>query len=191
MTFNCSKCGKPFRDNYALNRHNLKKNPCVYVEPVKDSSNINININVNVVLGNENKIQDLNKFIDWWRTCSDMTEETYIIAGQLINKYQEMVNENNIIIKSPKDMTALVFTDQGWVKEHVDQAIDKLIKIRSGQIIQLKDDINITKPKLFNFSKNIITWKHLESFHKYGREHQGMGEQTRQFRSAIKVKLIK
>ena len=61
------------------------------------------------------------------------------------------------------------------------------------KFIQLKDDINIIFIQLIN----IITWKHLESFHKrtisllYRGEHQGMGEQTRQFRSAIKVKLIK
>jgi hypothetical protein len=67
--------------------------------------------------------------------------------------------------------------------------MDKLIRERSRQIVSMKESIDQTNHQLFKMMENRLTWNNLEQFKQYGRQHEGgVGPQTRQFRSAMKVK---
>ena len=203
MTFNCGKCNKSFRDNYALKRHTNKKTPCVHIilpEVLQDTQPnvtvINNTININLVLGQDDISNfDPEKFIEEWRNINKLTHEEYIRAGKLIISFHEMVMENiknhNIMLNSTKSMTAMVINNNGdWKHEPVDEVVDKVIKVRSGQLVSLKDTIEITNDRVFLSESNQRTWKHLEQFHKLGREHLGTGDQTRRLRTVVKVALI-
>ncbi len=196
MPFCCKRCNKPFKDNYNLNRHNNRKTPCALIknEAINDSSgNTFINngtININISLGQEN-LSNFNTetLIESWRNINHNTSEDYTRANKLIISFHGMVKNNNVSLASTKAMTGQYLTASGWVTEPADETINRVIKVRSGQLIAFKDTINHTNDKVFKSEPNQRTWKHLELFHTLGRDHQGVGDQTRRARSAIKVML--
>jgi len=118
----CDKCNKNFRGNYELNRHRLKKFPCVKEKiPNKspkqkekqkqktnqDSSGCNVTIinnnvnNVNQVVNNYFTINgdishiDIEKIIEELRDINKTTNDEYIRAGKMVVRFNVMVMEND------------------------------------------------------------------------------------------------
>ena len=191
MPFSCEKCKKIFRDRYDLTRHTLRKNPCIFTEPVKNETgggitiinNGTINqttINIHFVLGNDDLSGiDVERIIDEWRSINKTTEEEYTRAGKLVTTFHSMVCENpinhNIKIKNERSICALSLDQNGdWKRESTDEILDKVIKVRSGQLIQFKESITQTNDRVFKVPSNQRTWKHLENFSVHGRDHQGL-----------------
>ena len=129
MPFCCEKCKKTFRDRYDLNRHNLKKNPCVLAQEVlkNDTKIINIinngtinqtTINIHFVLGNDDLSGiDPKRIIDEWRYINKTTEEEYTRAGKLVTTFHSMVCENptnrNIKVKNERSISGVSLEQNG------------------------------------------------------------------------------
>ena len=203
MPFCCEKCKKTFRDRYDLNRHNLKKNPCVLIQEVlkNDTKIINIinqtTINIHFVLGNDDLSGiDPKRIIDEWRYINKTTEEEYTRAGKLVTTFHSMVCENptnrNIKVKNERSISGVSLEQNGqWKLNSTDEIVDRVIKVRSGQLIQFKESITQTNDRVFKVPSNQKTWKHIEHFSVHGREHQGEShDQTRRLRNSVKVALI-
>jgi hypothetical protein len=203
MPFCCEKCKKTFRDRYDLNRHLLKKNPCILTQEFlkNDTKIINIinngTINIHFVLGNDDLSGiDPERIINEWRTINKTTEEEYTRAGKLVTTFHSMVCENpinhNIKIKNERSISGVLLEQNGeWKLSSTDEIVDRVIKVRSGQLIQFKESITQTNDRVFKVPSNQRTWKHLENFSFHGRDHQGSShDQTRRLRNSVKVALI-
>jgi hypothetical protein len=147
------------------------------------------------VLGEEQVNQvDITQFIDSWRTINRLSEEPFVRSGKLLTTFHEMVKQQprnkNVVLKSTKAMTADVMTVDGWKITPVGEAMDTLIRERSRQILSMKHSIDQTNERVFKVPSNLLTWSHLEQFKKYGRDHHGVGSQTREFRSSLKVAML-
>ena len=208
MPFCCEKCKKTFRDRYDLNRHLLKKNPCILTQEFlkNDTAGITIinngtinqtTINIHFVLGNDDLSGiNIERIINEWRTINKTTEEEYTRAGKLVTTFHSMVCENptnrNIKVKNERSISGVSLDQNGeWKLHSTDEIVDKVIKVRSGQLIQFKESITQTNDRVFKVPSNQRTWKHLEKFSVHGRDHQGSShDQTRRLRTSIKVALI-
>jgi hypothetical protein len=203
MPFSCEKCKKIFRDRYDLNRHFLKKNPCILLLKNDKTPGITIinqtTINIHfMVLGNDDLTGiDTERIIDEWRSINKTTDEEYTRAGKLVTSLHSMVCENdvnhNVKIKNERSLSGVVSLGETgeWKKEPTDEIVDRVIKVRSGQLIQFKESIIQTNERVFKVPSNQRTWKHLEKFSVHGREHVGNShDQTRRFRNSVKLSLI-
>ena len=118
----------------------------------------------------------------------------YIRAIKWITELHTIISENplnhNVILKSVKAMTAKVFTENGWVTKHTDQVIDDIFKIRSSQLLGMRDSIDAMNPRVLQAPTVLRTMKHVEQFEQDGFTHQGSDTDTRRGRSEFKVALI-
>ena len=203
MPFCCEKCGRPFRDNYNLKKHQARKTVCVFAPPKDASGNINFinngniqNINVTVVLGKDTPTNfNADQFIDSWRQINKTISDEYIRAGKLTFTFNDMVNEEfgkNVKITNTKAMSALVINEMGvWKHQPTDETIDQVLRVRSGQLVQFKDNIDQTNDRIFKIPTNQRTWKHIEQFSTRGTGHQGnTHESCRKLKTLAKVALI-
>jgi len=214
----CVGCNKIFRDNYDLNRHRSKKKPCVKKENEfinKNDTNVpnitiinnndtsggnitiinNNTININFVIGEEDYQSYVQPdwVIDHLRNSIKTNDGNYIKAGNLVTDFHTVMKENskNIFLKNIKSPYALLLTPQGeWVRKQIDDAVDKTIKTRAGQLITYKDKIEECNSKVFKSRDIQQTWSHIYQFSVKGREHVGIGDQTRRIRSSVKIALL-
>jgi hypothetical protein len=153
----------------------------------------NNNININI-FGKEDlshitaqriidEIRRINKSID----SSDDT----LRAGKWVIQFNCMVNEKNenknTILQDPKSMITETFTERGWQKQYTDDVVDEAFRVRSGQLVQMKEQIEDHNPKVFKAKTNQRSWNHLEEF-----ENKGLSQAngSRRIRSAFKVSMI-
>ena len=204
MTASCTLCNRVFRDSYDLKRHKGRKTPCVIgnnEQQFNQNSGLTIInngiINVFVTAGNENlQDYDLEILIECLRNLNKTEPEAYMRAMKLITKLQEIITENpqnkNVRLKSTKSMTAELLTELGtWKQQPVRDIMDQVIRVRSGQLIHMKESIHQHNNRVFQVPLNKITWKHVEQFNMSGIEHEGPNhEYTRRARTTLKVALL-
>ena len=203
MSFCCENCRKPFRDQYNLNRHHSRKMVCVFTPPPDASGNntttafINSGtINVTVVLGKDTPTNfNADQFIESWRQINKTIPDEYIRAGKLTFTFNDMVNQEfgkNVKIPNTKSMSALVLNECGiWKHYPTDETVDRVLRIRSGQLVQFKDTIDQTNNRIFKIPTNQRTWKHLVQFSTHGIAHQASTHDvSRRLRTLAKVELL-
>jgi len=169
--------------------------------PHPDSSgtftvNITNILNINV-LSNETLPPDLtDHLINYMRdTIKDNSISfDYMRAMKWITELHHHIctDKQNLNVKLPniKSMTADVFTPHGWITRHTDEIIDQLLKVRSGQLIDLKDSMNIANPLVLHAPTVKRTMSHVRLFNDLGLSHTGVGDQTRLARGSFKVALL-
>jgi len=193
MPICCKLCKRYYRDYYNLTRHLNKKKPCgnfnTNNEKIINDKEIIINH-----FGKENIVIDLEQFIESWRQINKNDKDEYVCAGKLLTSFHRLLNENvlnhNIDLKNTKSMDTKVLSSNGWSIESTHEIVDRVIKIRSGQLLTIKDQIIDHNQKVFKSEKNKKTWKHLENFQCLGSDHRGIGDQTRKLKCDVKIALI-
>jgi hypothetical protein len=200
MPFPCEKCKKSFRDRYDLNRHLERKNPCVVHDTsgvtLVNNGTINGNVTINIIK-NETLSPDLPaQIIDYMRETLKLGGEEfdYIRAVKWITNLHKQIcrdpNNHNIILKNIKDMTTKVLTEQGWVTRHTNTLIDEIFKIRSSQLIELKEAIQQQNPKVLTAPTVKRTMGHVSAFQQHGFNHQSPTCERLKPRSEFKVALL-
>ena len=213
MPFCCEKCGRPFRDNYNLKKHRERKTVCVFV-PVSDNTpdasgnactfinngtingTVNETVNVTVVLGKDTPTNfNADQFIESWRQINKTIPDEYIRAGKLTFTFNDMVIEEfgkNVKIPNTKSMSALVLNEHGvWKHQPTEETVDRVLRVRSGQLVQFKDTIDQTNNRIFKIPTNQRTWQHLVQFSIQGIAHHAPTHAVcRQLRTLAKVELV-
>ena len=168
--------------------------PTTYINNGTINNGIINNININI-FGKEDlshitahriieEIKRINKSLD--------SSEDTLRAGKWVIQFNCMVNEKNenknTILQDPKSMITETFTEKGWKKQYTDDVVDEAFRVRSGQLVQMKEQIEDHNPKVFNAKTNQRSWSHLEKFEKKGLSIANGG--SRRIRSAFKVSMI-
>ena len=199
MPFECERCGKVCRDNFDLKRHLARKNPCKQKQKTDTSGNftfINNNITINMLSRDDMEELSIQIIIDIIKESLKLGGEPfdYLRSLNWITRFHTVLVQNplnrNVIIKSVKDMTAKVLTENGWKTEHTDQALDLLLKTRSSQFLNLRGQIDSVNPRVLMAPTVQRTMKHVEQLEQRGLDHQGVGTHTRRGQSAFKVAVI-
>jgi hypothetical protein len=155
----------------------------VYNITVNNFLNETININVP-----EFMVEDVFR-----TTIKDEHLHDYVRAGKWVTEFNKKISnepENkNVILNNVKSMSTQMLTDKGWVTMYTEEAIDKVFKVRSGQLVNLKEQINDYNGRVLKSKKINDAWWHLEKFKEMGLEHHGQGNDTRRVRSEFKVSL--
>jgi len=158
-------------------------------------NNIN-NVNINV-FGNEDLSHiALERIIDEMRKINKTIEpsEDYLRAGKWVISFNCIVNENadnkNTILSDAKSMVTETLTENGWIKQHTNDAVEQTFKVRSGQLVQMKDQIEDHNPKVFQTSTTQRSWNHLEQFEKHGLNYNSQSAHNRRIKSAFKVSML-
>jgi hypothetical protein len=208
----CERCGKAFRDNFDLNRHNLRKKPCIKNIIKNDKSvktdtsgnnvtiinnvtnNITNNINIINIFGNEDLSHiDPEQIIDKLRELNRIKDEDYNKAGKLVISFHGFVNKNennhNLILPNIQSKFVKVKTTEGIILQPIEETVDNFMKVRAGQLVTFKDKINENNEKVFQSEKSRRTWKNIESFGKDGMKHTFTYNDTRQMKTNVKVNL--
>jgi hypothetical protein len=193
----CDKCGKCFRDNYALNRHNLRKKPCIKKVNNPDTNpdpsgnnvtiinnvtnninNINVTNNVSIIniFGNEDLSHiDPETIIEKLRELNKINDEDYNRAGKLVISFHGFVNKNennrNLFLPNIQSKFVKVKTPEGIILQPIEETLDNFMKVRAGQLVTFKEKITKKNEKVFQSEKNKRTWKNIESFGKDGIKH--------------------
>ena len=106
MPFCCEKCHKPFKDNYALNRHLSRKTPCVHGVPEPVLVNKNIEVEPTLINITINNNQQINNYYDPPNSChitkkqlkksiSIFNEDKPLYTtGKAIGNYRELLQMN-------------------------------------------------------------------------------------------------
>jgi hypothetical protein len=134
--------------------------------------------------------------VDYMRETINLGGESfdYIRAVKWIIKLHNEIIQNsqnkNIRLAGAKAMSTEIFTNDQWVKMYTDNAVDQVFKVRSGQLVGLKESINDHNDLVFQAPTVQRTMKHVEKFEQHGWEHRGKGQDTRRCRSEFKVNLI-
>jgi hypothetical protein len=180
MEFRCEQCNKLFRDNYNLRQHLEKKKPCkaiVIINPIR----------------NESLSPDLpEQIISFMRESLALGGEPfdYIRAVKWISELHTLICKNplnqNVKLKSTKSMSGEMLTDRGWVTKHTNNLLEEIFKIRSSQLIRLKESINNHNTKVLANTTIKRTMSHVSSFERSGF---GYAFATRQARAEFKVAL--
>jgi hypothetical protein len=202
MPFCCDRCHKQFKDNYALKRHDARKTPCVVAppNPPDPSGNLTVNItnilNINV-LSNETFPHDLTEhLVNYMRDTLKQGDDSfdYLRAMKWITELHKQIckdNQNlNVKLPSIKSMTAQILTPHGWVTHHTDAVIDEVVKVRSGQLMDLRESIDRFNPRVLQAPTIKRTMRHVEHFSDQGFDHTGVGDHTRLARGSLKVALL-
>jgi hypothetical protein len=161
-----------------------------------NNGTINNTLNINV-FGQENlshvtverivsEMRKINKTLD--------SNEDYTRAGKWVIQFNCIVNENpenkNNRLPDAKSMITDVLTEKGWKTKYTDDAVDETFRVRSDQLVQMKEQIEDHNPKVFRAKTTQRSWNHLEQFKKSGFNHHGPGASNRKLRSAFKVGMI-
>lgn len=189
----CTLCNKNFRDNYALERHQNKKKPCV--NSVKVESNQSQPV---VVLNNfgEEDIEhiDIQSVINEVYELNNICYDAYIRAGNIIAIFHKLINENkhnnNIEVKNNKSTTASIYLKNKWIEQQISEIINRIMVIRTKQLIEFKETIQEYDQNFFKIDLNKDMWRHIEAFAKFGYSHNGLDDTTRRVRGIIKLSLI-
>lgn len=201
MPFCCKRCNKSFKDNYNLNRHHARKTPCAKIDSsgiTTDSSGITIINNfVTIILGSENisdKLPEL--MVNYMRETLQLggKEFDYTRALKWITQLHiELSKEpQNKTIKLPntKSMTAQILTENGWITKYTNEAVEEIFKIRSNQLVDLEESINVYNERVLKAPTIQRTMKHVKNFGAQGFQHKGLSNETRIGKSEFKVALI-
>jgi len=213
----CKICKKWCRDNYDLNRHLLKKKPCVSIKPK------NINIKPEVVINNSKNIineQDViinetennesifintfknediskidpNDIVKNLNEISNINIDTYLCAAKIIVYFNTLINKNknnnNLILSNLKSSTIKVYTNTGWQKQSTIEVLDEFIKIRAEQLLTFKENIEKLNNNFLKIDKNKHIFRNIISFKNKGREHFGVNDKTRRARTVFKIALL-
>lgn len=167
------------------------------IQNITNNNTINNNsININV-FGKENLSHvEIERIIDEMRKINKTIEpsEDYLRAGKWVISFNCIVNENpeniNNYLPDAKSMVTETLTEHGWVKQHTDDAVEQTFKVRSGQLVQIKDKIEDHNPKVFEASTTQRSWNHLEQFEKHGLGYNCQSSKNRRLRSAFKVSML-
>ena len=187
-------------------KENLKRKE-VQIVPVCNTVNNTVNNTINN--GTINNMLNINVFgqenlshVTIERIVSEMRKinktldstEDYTRAGKWVIQFNCMVNENpenkNNRLPDSKSMITDVLTEKGWKTKYTDDVVDETFRVRSGQLVQMKEQIEDHNPKVFRAETTQRSWNHLEQFKKRGFKHHGPGAANRKIKSAFKVGMI-
>ena len=157
MPFCCEHCNKPFKDNYALNRHLAKKTPCVYKKQTStiDSSGVTIinnyitinqQINQFGIILNEHVSQrylesQVDKFND---------ESSFMDTGKSVINYRKMLNrvpQNRNVNIDPKNSIGTVWDGERWIRKPKTEIIDQSIKQTARNMSDRMDIVGVEAPE--------------------------------------------
>jgi hypothetical protein len=213
----CKICKKWCRDNYDLNRHLLKKKPCVSIKPknINIKSEVVINNSENVINNSEviiNETEDnesiiINTFknediskIDPNDIVNNLNEiirlhyDPYICAAKLIIYFNTLINLNennhNLILSNNKSSTIDVYTNTGWKKQSTIEVVNEFIIFRSEQLLKFKEITDQLNTSLLKLQKIKNVWRNVVCFKKYGRDHSGVNDTTRRVKTMFKIALL-
>ena len=174
----CNICNRWFRDNYTVNRHQLKQKKCEKNKP----ENINN-------FGNEDLTHIVPDMItEEWKEINKNESESYRRAGKLIIKFHELVNvkpENiNIKLKNKRNDSGSIIENNKWKIIVMDDAVNIFVKTRAGQLINKLMNVVIKS------DTNKQTLNHVNKFQIYGLAHNETYDNTRTFKTNVKIALI-
>jgi hypothetical protein len=193
----CTKCNRSFRDNFGLARHNNKKFPCVFIVPPTIQPTESNIIPTILAFGKEDtSIFNIHEFLNDWRVKYRIIPDPYVLAGSLIIMFHDLIKDvdinQNIKLTSPKAISASILCENNkWKQYPVVEVVDKVLRVRAGQLCRFKDQINEINNKVFDNPVNRMIWKHIEKFAEIGVAHQtDVLSQIRNLKTAIKVALL-
>ena len=124
-----------------------------------------------------------------WKEINKNESEPYIRAGKLIIKFHELVNvkpENvNIKLKNIRNDTGSIIENNKWKIIVTDDAVNIFVKTRSLQLINKLMNVVIKS------DTNKLTLNHVNKFQIYGIAHNETYDNTRKFKTEVKVTLLK
>jgi hypothetical protein len=159
MPFCCKHCNKPFKDNYALNRHLTKKTPCVYQDKKTDKQldssgvtiinqyiTINQQINqfgiiVNEHVGKRYLESQIDQFND---------DSAFMDTGKTVINYRKMLNrlpQNRNVHVDPKNSIGTVWDGERWVRKPKTEIIDNSIKQTARNMSDRMDIVGVEAPE--------------------------------------------
>ena len=172
----CDKCNKNFRGNYELNRHNLKKFPCVKEnkEIIKNEENKEMEEKV-VVFGDE-EIEEISINIENEENC-------YMSAVNLMINYHKFLTKDilNIWLPSINSTIGNIITKNGKEIFSVHDTIDIFLKIRSYHFLLFLEEKE----------ENKLLKHHLDNFMLKGIDHKDTRTNTSNMKITIKISLLK
>lgn len=122
----------------------------------------------------------------------------YLTAGTWITAVDTLVRENpqnqNVIVRSTKAMTADVLTASGWITQPTDLVVEKCFQQAAKRLHNLEQQILDFNSKAI--STNRLEWCEVGRFARDGLRYRGLGggashdDQPRRVRTAMKVALV-
>ena len=176
----CDKCNKVFRGNYELNRHNLKKFPCVKEKipdkiPNEEKNKVAIIEEKDVIFGTET-IEEIPKIV-----VND--EDYYILAVKFIIEFHKsLIKDNlNIWLTSINSFIGNIISENGKEVLSNHYIMDIFLKKRSEQLLSVLEKNEDNKMLIY----------HLENFMLKGILHKDNRINTSNMKIMIKISLLK
>jgi len=173
----CEKCNKKFRGKYDLNRHCLRKFPCVKEKiPIEEKNEENKE--KVVIFGNEE--------IEETSINLENEENSYILAVKLIINFHKILSKDilNIWLPSINSTIGNIITKNGKEILSIHNIIDIFLKIRSYQLLFFLEDIEENE-------ENKLLKHNLENFMLKGILHKDTRTNTSNMKIMIKIALLK
>jgi hypothetical protein len=182
--FTCDTCLVKFRDKGDLNRHLSRKTDCSPDKPI--SSSLFSEEDINII--------DTELIIDQWRIINKEEKDEWIRATKLIIYFHALIKSacqiNTINLPSIKAQVIKIQTNLGTLSHSTIEGINLFVKTRAKQLLTFKDSIDQINELVFKSENSRRTWLNIEKFSKFGLKHTSTYENTRNFKTNVKVALL-
>jgi len=182
--FTCGTCLVKFRDKGDLNRHLSRKTDCSPDKPI--SSSLFSEEDINII--------DTELIIDQWRIINKEEKDEWIRATKLIIYFHALIKSacqvNTINLPSIKAQVIKIQTNLGTLSHSTIEGINLFVKTRAKQLLTFKESIDQINELVFKSENSRRTWLNIEKFSKFGLKHTSTYENTRNFKTNVKVALL-
>jgi len=182
--FTCDICLVKFRDKCDFNRHLSRKTDCSPDKPISTS------------LFSEEDVTliDTELIINQWRIINKEEKDEWIRATKLIIYFHALIKSacqvNTINLPSIKAQIIKIQTNLGTLSHSTIEGINLFVKTRAKQLLTFKESIDQINELVFKSENSRRTWLNIIQFSKLGLKHISTYENTRNFKTNIKVCLL-
>jgi len=141
------------------------------------NNTVNNNLIINIV-GNENMDHvNVEQIIDILRKIDKEYDHShiYLKAGKFITSFDKLLCEKeenrNVIVPNSKSLYSEVMTPTGWVKESVDDSLNRSFKNSAQKLYDTKDSIEEYNDKVFKAERNVKVFTEVKQFANKGFNH--------------------
>ena len=182
--FTCGTCLLKFRDKCDLNRHLSRKTVC---SPPKIT-------NLGLFSEEDINLIDTELIIDQWRIINKEEKDEWIRATKLIIYFHALIKSacqvSTINLPNIQSSFIKIQTNLGTLSHSTIEGINLFIKTRAKQLLTFKESIDQINELVFKSENSRRTWLNIEKFSKFGLKHTSTYENTRNFKTNVKVALL-
>jgi len=182
--FTCDTCLVKFRDKCDFNRHLSRKTNCSPPKPMNSS----------LFSEEDLSLIDTELIINQWRIINKEEKDEWIRATKLIIFFHALIKSacevNTINLPNIQSSFIKIQTNLGTLNQSTIEGINLFIKTRAKQLLTFKESIDQINELVFKSENSRRTWLNIIQFSKLGLKHNSTYENTRNFKTNIKVCLL-